>query len=313
MLAGGAAKGAYESGVMDFLAQQHITVDAIAGTSIGALNGALMASSATVADGAEAVRRVWDMIGARFGDLPDADADTSTWWEPAADVRRRLMSRFATAMRERGFLEEIAQQIDPARIRAGRPFWIAAYPMLPKYVINPFLRHYFELVRAVVRSRSELIRLNDLGDDDIRNAVLGSAALPYILPSRTVAGQRYRDGWIGGENIPVGALVQEERCEAVIVVHLDRVVSQRWDKFPTLRRVDIVPSEPLSPPGPLGMVTGLFDFSPKRSAHLRDLGHRDATTAFHTTITPVVGIDQLRSSESMMLDALSRARSSDAT
>jgi len=44
VLSGGGAKGAYEVGFLKYLAEEGIQADAIAGTSIGALNGAIYAS-----------------------------------------------------------------------------------------------------------------------------------------------------------------------------------------------------------------------------------------------------------------------------
>ena len=45
VLAGGGAKGAYQSGVVKYLAEIDFAPHIIAGTSIGALNGAILASN----------------------------------------------------------------------------------------------------------------------------------------------------------------------------------------------------------------------------------------------------------------------------
>ncbi|WP_031487630.1 patatin-like phospholipase family protein, partial [Streptomyces bicolor] len=60
VLAGGGAKGAYELGVLDCMAEMGAQVSAIAGTSIGALNGAVLASEETFFHGVEQLARFWE-------------------------------------------------------------------------------------------------------------------------------------------------------------------------------------------------------------------------------------------------------------
>ena len=59
VLSGGGAKGAYQVGVVKAIAERGIPISAISGTSIGAINGALLASSSSLAAGAEQLDKVW--------------------------------------------------------------------------------------------------------------------------------------------------------------------------------------------------------------------------------------------------------------
>ncbi|NMG21810.1 patatin-like phospholipase family protein [Brasilonema bromeliae] len=45
VLSGGGARGAYHVGVIKYLADMNISIDAVAGASIGALNGAVVAAA----------------------------------------------------------------------------------------------------------------------------------------------------------------------------------------------------------------------------------------------------------------------------
>ncbi|WP_369122759.1 patatin-like phospholipase family protein, partial [Streptomyces bicolor] len=54
------AKGAYELGVLDCMAEMGAQVSAIVGTSIGALNGAVLASEETFFHGVEQLARFWE-------------------------------------------------------------------------------------------------------------------------------------------------------------------------------------------------------------------------------------------------------------
>ena len=60
VLSGGGAKGAYQVGVMKALVELGITqIDGIAGASIGALNGAVLASAPDIKTGTERLTRLW--------------------------------------------------------------------------------------------------------------------------------------------------------------------------------------------------------------------------------------------------------------
>ena len=50
VLSGGGAKGAYQAGVVKFLSDNHVRVAAVAGASVGALNGSVIASSTSLAE-----------------------------------------------------------------------------------------------------------------------------------------------------------------------------------------------------------------------------------------------------------------------
>lgn len=65
-LEGGGAKGAYEVGVWRALDEAGVRFDAVAGTSVGALNGAMM-----VMGELEQALRLWENI--RFSQVFDAD------------------------------------------------------------------------------------------------------------------------------------------------------------------------------------------------------------------------------------------------
>lgn len=63
VLSGGGAKGAYQVGFLKALAEYHIEPYAIAGTSIGAVHGAICASSKNTQEAYEKVEALWERIG----------------------------------------------------------------------------------------------------------------------------------------------------------------------------------------------------------------------------------------------------------
>ncbi len=62
VLSGGGAKGAYHAGVIKALDELGIQVDAVAGASIGALNGAILASAPSFKDGADRLGEIWQLL-----------------------------------------------------------------------------------------------------------------------------------------------------------------------------------------------------------------------------------------------------------
>ena len=62
VLSGGGAKGAYQAGIVKALAEMEAPISAISGASIGALNGAVAVSSASLSDAAERLEKLWGAI-----------------------------------------------------------------------------------------------------------------------------------------------------------------------------------------------------------------------------------------------------------
>lgn len=62
VLSGGGAKGAYQVGVMQALNEMNIDIDMISGASIGALNGAVLASAPDIQTGTDRLRQLWERL-----------------------------------------------------------------------------------------------------------------------------------------------------------------------------------------------------------------------------------------------------------
>lgn len=62
----------------------------------------------------------------------------------------------------------------------------------------------------------------------------------------------------------------------LILVHLQPFPLFNEAEFPDLHLIEIIPSRPIAPRGPLGHVSGLIDLSPRRVEALFELGRNDA-------------------------------------
>ncbi len=60
VLVGGGAKGAYQAGALRYLAELDFSPHIIAGTSIGALNGAVLAANKPLKQAVQRLDELWD-------------------------------------------------------------------------------------------------------------------------------------------------------------------------------------------------------------------------------------------------------------
>ena len=74
VLAGGGAKGAYQAGAVKYLAEIDFVPHIIAGTSIGALNGAVLAANLPFSHAADRLNLMWTNLGEANVIQPDQGA-----------------------------------------------------------------------------------------------------------------------------------------------------------------------------------------------------------------------------------------------
>ena len=103
VLGGGGAKGAYQIGVWQALKSENITFEVITGTSVGALNGALV-----LLDDVEVARDLWLTISTdKVLAYPDASKDSQS----LKALLQQINSLATTAMRENGASTEPLQKL----------------------------------------------------------------------------------------------------------------------------------------------------------------------------------------------------------
>ncbi|MGW6978387.1 patatin-like phospholipase family protein [Streptomyces sp. NPDC054932] len=312
VLSGGGAKGAYHVGVVEYLASVGTSVHAIAGASIGALNGAVLAAAGTPAEGAAALAAVWDEVAWRAGPTgPAGGADGSPPQETTLEQLARLLPRLAAPALDPSALEQlVAAHVDPDRLGAGIPLWVSVFPALEEIDSLRGWSWTLDVVRSGLGARAEWLHVNALPRQERHRSVLASAALPVVLPPRRVGTRLYRDGGMA-DNTPAGALARSAGCDIVIVVHLGD--GALWDAHdhPTLRVIEIRPRRRIRPAGPLGGATALLDLSPERLGRLRSQGFEDARWVMEPLRAALSSVEGARDAQSRMLDAVARLEDED--
>ncbi|MFN8192215.1 MAG: patatin-like phospholipase family protein [Nocardioidaceae bacterium] len=172
VLGGGGVLGAVEVGMLRALLERGITPDLVLGTSVGALNGAMVASDPSL-EVIERLTSLWQAAGESrdvYGDRPlrtvRRAVTTRTHIYSNAPLKQRLLDELGEVT-----FEELAVrfQVCAASIERAAEHWFSSGPVV--------------------------------------EAVVASAAVPGLLPPVQIGDQHYLDGGIVN-SIPVGRAVQ---------------------------------------------------------------------------------------------------------
>ncbi len=292
VLAGGGAKGAYQAGALRYLAEIGFVPHIIAGTSIGALNGAVLASYQPFTAAVNELNSLWFELGQSnilrlhpglIGTIATKAAgyfaaQYNDWINKFLRMQGMLTS--PDSLFDIAPIDRILRKmIKPSEIRQGIELWATVFPSLhlPKIEYDVLFSAALDCMRALAGVKSEWLRVQDCQhDESIYTLLLASAAIPLAFPKQTIEGQPYVDGGLA-DNIPFGALARQG-CTHVIVIHLLNGVSWNRHDFPEQTIIEIRPEKPMITndiPG-IGLVQSIIDFSPKRIAELKENGYADA-------------------------------------
>ena len=235
VLSGGGAKGAYEAGFLKALSEFNIQPDAIAGTSIGALNGSLYSANIYTKEVAILIDKIWKDLAS----TPALQADkkkvfknfveVDTFFSPLAPVSK--VARAVAYATSKGNDKEGVLSTEPVenilekyasidKLLNGLPFYIGVTKSGGNFI--DFLR----IMEIENNGKTDYLKIQSLNRDDIYKAILASAALPLAFDAQEVNGVFYRDGCLGSldnewGNTPAKPLITEEKCTNLIVCHLN--------------------------------------------------------------------------------------------
>lgn len=247
-LEGGGAKGAYQVGAWRALEEAGIRYNAVSGTSVGALNGAMMA----MRDLPNAEKLWKDM---RFSQVMNVDDETmgrimKLDFENFDQVKSALRV-LRDIVRGGGVDVEplrnlIREWVDEEKIRnSGVAFFVPTYSLTDREPIE------------VVAS--------ELPDGELAGMLLASAYFPAFKQEQ-IGGKNYTDGGVW-DAVPITSLVQRG-CRDLIVIRLNSLGVERRVKIPEGTTVTTI-----SPNRDLG---NMMNFSSEQSAANMVLGYYDA-------------------------------------
>ncbi|NEN92129.1 MAG: patatin-like phospholipase family protein [Okeania sp. SIO3H1] len=286
VLAGGGAKGAYEAGALRYLAEINFAPHIIAGTSIGALNGAVIASYPDFSVAVEQLNILWDKLG----------SEKVLHLNPGGiGLDRNKVSLFNPDTVEK----LLKEAVKPAAIRSGKELWVAVFPALKIPGIN--YDHLLGMLTVLAGTSAKWLRVQDCGDDELLyNLLLASAAIPFAFPPREINGKYFVDGALG-DNVPLGAL-SKEGCTHAIVIHLENAVTWNRHDFPEQAIIEIRPTQSLNKNQALiaGDITSMLDFSSERISQLKQQGYQDAKHCLEPILRSFTSLSELRLQDNIL-------------
>jgi NTE family protein len=185
VLGGGGHMGAYEVGMLRALLEHGVRPDLVVGTSVGALNGAAIASDPSL-DMVKRLREVW--LG--------VDEDRIFGGSLLAGAAHFVRSR--THMHSNKALRDLIGQLAPAQT-----FEELEVP--------------FQCVAACIERASE----HWFFEGPLVDAVLASSAVPGVLPPVEIGGEHFIDGGVVN-SIPISRAV-ELGADDIYVLHVGRI------------------------------------------------------------------------------------------
>lgn len=249
-LEGGGAKGGYEIGVWQALDEAGIKYNAVSGTSVGALNGGLMA----MRDLPRAID-AWNNM--KLGKVIELDEEQEENLSRAfngdigLDDVQRLIPEALEIIKNRG--------LDVAPLRA----WVREV-VDAKAIKESDVELYIATVSITDRKALE-VKVNDLPEDQICDMLLASAYHPTFRLEK-LGGKFYTDGGFV-DTLPLHALVTNG-CKDIIAMRIPGIGHNRRFKMPDDVNVTYIATN-----ADLG---GVLNFDAEQSRRDMAIGYLDA-------------------------------------
>ena len=234
ILSGGGAKGAYEVGFLKALAEFDIQPEAISGTSIGALNGAIYSAQKDTKISAKILEELWnDLANSNVLEVDKKKAiktiiDVLMHFAPVGNVTKLgklLMIGAKGAKSKEGILTQAPlinrlEDYAPSQdLKNGLPFHIG---------LTKAKGHLIDLKNFSGFGNEETVykKIQDLNEEEMHKAIMASASLPILFDSLEVEGEKYSDGCLSSTdnewgNTPIKPLIEDEGCTHIIICHLN--------------------------------------------------------------------------------------------
>lgn len=250
VLEGGGAKGSFQIGAWKALRELEVPIKGIAGTSVGALNGAIIAQ-----DEFEKCYDIWyNMSPSKIMNVDDNILEKLLKFEIDNENFQYIIMQMKKVLEGRGIDISplkllLASNIDENRIRQSKKdFGIITVSLTDRRAIEVFL--------------------DEIPQGELINYLLASAYLP-VFKSEKLGGKHYFDGGIY-DNLPIRPLLRKGYKD-IIAIRLFGLGRIRRVREKNYKITYITPSESL------GMT---LDFTNERARRNLKLGYYDTLRVF---------------------------------
>ena len=262
VLDGGGARGAYQIGAWKALAEVGVKIRAVAGTSVGALNGALICMGDV-----ELAERIWEEI--TFSQVMDVD---DAWMEGLFNKENRLRDIIGEAIR---LISEGGVDITPLR------------NLMHEYVDEKKIREsgidFCLLTFSVSRMKEMELTIRDIPEGMLEDFLLASAYLIGFKNER-ILGEKYMDGGVIN-NFPINTLLKRGYKDLLQIRIYGPGRVPRVKAEPDTSLYEIAPNVKLG---------SIIEFHHKRSKQNLKIGYYDAQRMIYGLSGRIYYIEQTR-------------------
>lgn len=261
VLEGGGAKGAYQIGAWKALKEANIRIKGIAGTSVGALNGALICMGDL-----EKAESLWENIS--YSQIMSVDdkimEDIFKQKKISRDALKDMMDYISDGGVDITPLKElIAECVDEEKIQNS--------PM-DLYI------HTF----SVDEMRELNVNLKEIEPELIKDFLLASSYIFPIFKSEKLHGKTYIDGG-AINNVPVDTLIEKEYKD-IIIVRIFGIGREKKVKIPEDTTIYTI--------APTVSLGSILDFNPKKSKMHLKRGYFDTMRVLYGLAGKIYYIDE---------------------
>lgn len=245
VLEGGGAKGAYQVGAWQALKEAGIKIKGIAGTSVGALNGAMMCM-----DDLERAERVWSHLTySQVMDVEDQKMERlleedTPFWEALSDVAKKMGEGGLDITPLKNLILEV---VDEEKIR------------------NSPVELYIKTF-SVDELKELDIDLKRVEPGYMKDLLLASAYIYPLFKNEKLHGRKYIDGG-AINNVPLDSLV-DRGYQDIIMIRIFGIGREKRVKIPEGTQIFTI-----EPRVNLG---NIIDFNPEKSRRNMKIGYYDA-------------------------------------
>lgn len=278
VLAGGGAKGAYEVGVYKALRELELVdnIKVISGTSIGAINGLFFSM-----DNPKVIGSSWRNLSySRF------ILNQESTKERKLDL---LIDKIKSINSDSSIFDQVSLNDIGLLSQSGIKDFIEEY--IDMDVIRNSDKELYACAYNVDKERPEYFKLNDCTEEEIKDRVLASSAIPHMFKPIIIDGMRYSDGGIHSplysknniDNVPIEPLRNYE-CDIIIVVYLSYKNKVNKEGFEGTKIIEIYPSASLE------MISGIGSLNLRKNTIEGniELGYRDAMVEIAPLIVKIL-------------------------
>jgi NTE family protein len=312
VLSGGGAKGAYEVGFLKALAEFDIQPDAIAGTSIGALNGAIYSAKKDTKVTAKLLNTLWEELSKdnplEFKNATKTIIDVFILFALTGNVTK-LGKILQGAISTEGVLTQVPlinrleKYASPKNLIDGLPFYIGLTKS-KGHLID------FKNFLGLGNEKTVFKKIQDLKKEEMHKAIMASASLPILFDSLEVEGVKYADGCLSSTdnewgNMPAKPLIEIEKCTHLIVCHLNE--GSFFDRHdPLFKDTTIMEIRPEA--GTFKSSIDPLMFKVENIGKWIDQGYMDTKRIVGESLQALEAIEGRRAAETLSDDAVNKLR-----